>query len=83
VVGAALGDAMAQAASRQMRSVRPRTTTTLANRSPLHATIVQEPAAYDWMRTARLALYAGIVGSPIGYKWYQLLDKVLLPPGPL
>ena len=74
VVGAALGDAMAQAVDRQSRPVSARAGT--LGEQGVRSGAANAPAEYDWMRTARLALYSGIIASPLGYKWYHMLDKV-------
>ena len=30
----------------------------------------------DFPRTARLALYGGLIGGPVGHYWYNYLDQV-------
>ena len=30
----------------------------------------------DLLRTARLAVYGGLIGGPVGHFWYNYLDQV-------
>lgn len=76
VVGAVLSDATAQLghrAAEQHRRRRKGRDAEGSNAPPLRW-------QYDWMRTARLALYSFAIATPIAHRWFTFLDTVRVGP---
>eukprot|EP01025_Chloroclados_australasicus_P036997 TRINITY_DN3768_c0_g1_i4.p1 TRINITY_DN3768_c0_g1~~TRINITY_DN3768_c0_g1_i4.p1 ORF type:complete len:357 (+),score=0.41 TRINITY_DN3768_c0_g1_i4:46-1116(+) len=46
------------------------------------AQLLSSTPKYDFMRTARMAVYGGVIMGPLAHHWFNLLDKVVLPHHP-
>eukprot|EP00210_Caulerpa_lentillifera_P009142 g8716.t1 len=50
--------------------------------SSKHPTKMKAPFKLDVTRTARIALFGGVVNGPLGHVWYTVLDRFVLPSNP-